>query len=370
MIENKYYVKISPEVIENKIFDGCYCNLYGVTENTPVYSGMSQIVSGGIGGVSLLTGLTIPILFTQNATEFGYYSVFDGAISQADVVKNFVFSANTSSPNTYYFYNTSEINYKNFLELSNMYVDWGDGSPQQIVTTMSPAYLNHTYALNGTYTVKLIQNNPWGINTVKKTVTVPYTGTTITNPKGTAYFTSNVGNWSATPISYDFIFSGDSTNDIASQVSSAYVSTPFTVSGYTNSRINDLKLYGAIPFQVGVLKYDSNGQPYGSVTSITGELTGYTINNINYVDFIDGTTIYFANSSGLTSDWLDSDPIVKDEALLNIIFSPEVQSNIYIERGKVSVLEKIERLGEVDNIGDMTNYGYGYFNFSKQENWK
>jgi hypothetical protein len=52
---------------------------------------------------------------------------------------------------------------------------------------------------------------------------------------------------------------------------------------------------------------------------------------------------------------------VKNELLLGIIDDAEVQSNIFIERGKNSALERIERLGEVDNIGDLEKYGYKFF---------
>ena len=62
------------------------------------------------------------------------------------------------------------------------------------------------------------------------------------------------------------------------------------------------------------------------------------------------------------------EPMTKDEALLNVVFQPDVQSNIFIERGKNSALERTERLGEVDNIGDLRRYGYGFFNFAIQEN--
>jgi hypothetical protein len=61
------------------------------------------------------------------------------------------------------------------------------------------------------------------------------------------------------------------------------------------------------------------------------------------------------------------EPIVKDESLLNIIYQPEVQSNIFVERGKNSALERVERIGEVDNIGDLVKYGYGFFNVVYQE---
>jgi hypothetical protein len=41
--------------------------------------------------------------------------------------------------------------------------------------------------------------------------------------------------------------------------------------------------------------------------------------------------------------------------------APEIQSGVYIERGKYSGFEPLQRLGEVDNFGDLKRYGYGYF---------
>ena len=82
---------------------------------------------------------------------------------------------------------------------------------------------------------------------------------------------------------------------------------------------------------------------------------------MTYYDYKDGTTIFIVESSGITSDWLVSSAITKNEALLNIIDAPELQSNVFIERGKISGLESVERLGEVDNIGDLVRYGYKFF---------
>jgi hypothetical protein len=99
-----------------------------------------------------------------------------------------------------------------------------------------------------------------------------------------------------------------------------------------------------------------------SGVSTDGLYTAYTINNIDYYDYSDGTTLFAVYSSGLTSDMVVCQPIVKNELLLGIIDEVEVQSNIFIERGKNSALERIERLGEVDNIGDLEKYGYKFFN--------
>jgi hypothetical protein len=389
MDEDKYYIKISPENIlgdlVSKPYTGYSYVITGITGNccyississstvyvtglTGVYSSMTSLLSGGTDGSSLLTGLTIPILFRENAVDIGYYSVFDGAILQADVVKNFLFSATTSLPYRYYFYNTSEKDLRNFLQLSSYSVDWGDGTPGQNLTTVSPNYLSHDYVTAGEYRITLTQRTPWGVNTVKKDIVVPFTGTTIPNPRGTAYFTSNVGSWSATPISYDFIFSGDSDNRISSQTSNNYVSVPFLISGYTSSRLNELRQYGVVQFPLYV-PIVQNGQVYGVITAITPTYTGYTIEDIQYLDFYDNTTIYIVGSSGLTSNWMVQSAMTKNEYLMNIVDDPEVQSDIFIERGKNSALERIERLGEVDNIGDLENYGYGFFNFVDQNNF-
>jgi len=42
-----------------------------------------------------------------------------------------------------------------------------------------------------------------------------------------------------------------------------------------------------------------------------------------------------------------------------------VQSDVFIERGKYTAFEQLQRLGEVDNIGDMERYGYGFFKINR-----
>jgi len=130
-----YHIRISPEAIQGDIFtvpydagpfipepiiDPC-CDITTTTTTSRitgyanVYSSMTQILSGGTNGTSLLTGLTVPIFLTQHTVDMGYYSEFDGLITQKDVLSNFLFSASTSLPFTYYFYNTSDLEFKKFL---------------------------------------------------------------------------------------------------------------------------------------------------------------------------------------------------------------------------------------------------------------
>lgn len=386
MTEDRYYIKISPENILSDLVQVPYTassfvitaitgnccfvttipkGVGFVTGTTGYYVSMQKLLSGGTNGISTLTGLTIPILMRQNNVDVGFYSVFDGAILQKDVVTNFIFSARTNQPFRYYIYNTSEKDLKNFLSLSSYRVSWGDGSEQDLFTTSK----DHVYAAPGTYKITLKQKTPWGLNIVTKTIVVPFTGSTIPDPFGSATFTPNIGSWSATPVSYDFIFTGDSINLISSQTSDNYVSIPIMISGYTQSRIEELRQYGKIPFRTGKCIEKEGEKCWGVITTditIPNPFTGYTIQGTNYVDFEDGYTVYMFNSSGLTSNWMVQSAMTKNEALLNVVFDPEVQSDIFIERGKNSAQERVERIGEVDNIGDLENYGYGFFNFETQ----
>lgn len=381
MDSREYYIKISPQNV-NTIFkvnyqdgfitgstidDPC-CDVVTTTTTLPdtgstfVYSSMTQVLSGGTDGSSLLTGLTIPILLTETTIDLGYYSVFDGMVTQKEVVSNFLFSATTSLPYTFYFYNTSDTEFKKYLEFSTYKVDWGDSTPQQNITTQSPNYQSHVYTQPGKYTITLSGASPWGINIVKKTITVPFTEESIPNPNGEAYFLFRGGNWSGIPISYEYIYHEDETCQTNN-------TTPFIVSGYTESTLNDLQVYGrkedlfAGKFKLGVQVTGTTGvvgTVYGE--SNNGLYTAYTINNIDYYDYSDGTTIFVVTTIPLTSNDVVCSAITKNEVLLNVIEDTEIQSNVFIERGKLSALERIERLGEVDNIGDLEKYGYKFFN--------
>jgi len=385
----RYYFKISPENIKSDLvqvnytagtetfydIDPC-CPITGTTIETYTgvtgyYTGITQLLSGGTNGESVLTGLTIPLLFTQTAVDIGYYSLFDGAILQKEVINNFLFESTILSPYTFSVYNTSELELKKFLSLVTYVVDWGDFSPTQQITGTAP--LTHNYVNNGEYKITLKATSPWGISTVVKTITVPFTNVPITNPNGTAFFTPAGGSWSSTLFNYDYIFSGDSNTDINAFYSSNYTNVPFIITGYTQSSVNDLAQYGpkqnlfAGKFKLGVQVTGSTGT-IGTFwgPDVTNTYTAYTINEIDYYDYEDGFTLYVLESSGFTQNDLILSALTKNEAYLNVIDEPEVQTNIFIERGKITGLEQIERLGEVDNIGDLEKYGYGYFKVEKQ----
>lgn len=352
-----YYIKISPEVLLSNIVQE---TLSGDTFG--VYSGMSEILSGGTNGSSLLTGLTIPLMFTQTYDDMGYFTPFDGLILQKDVITNFLYKSFDDDPYSITLYNTSQ-ELEGVSQFGTYTINWGDGTRIESFTTSA---ITHSYPnIVENYVITMTQVNPWGTVNVKKPISIPISGVTITNTEGTIDFTSKGGNWSGTPTSYNFIFSGDSANSVDEQISSNYVNVPFIVSGFTRTQINALKGYGLIKYDPARKVY-KNGEFYGQVLSVGNEFTEYTINNVDYYDYPNGRTLYVVKSSGLTSNDLVAVPLVKDSKLMGVVNSPEIQTEVFVERGKNSAFEGLQRLGEVDNLGDLRRYGFGFFKINEQ----
>lgn len=355
MSDNVFRYKISPEVLKTDIYEKTYgAYTFGV------YSSMTQMVSGGTNGNSALTGLTIPIVLNQTYNDIGYYSEFDGFIQQKEVVGNFVISGNTQSPYEATIYNSSSYVFNSYLELANYVIDWGDGSATSELSTSIGKQI-HTYQNSPeNYTVTLTQTNPFGITTVKKPIYLPFTGVTVDNQMGEVFFVPQGGSWSGIPISYDYLFTGDSENNIQSQVSSNYTQVPFNLFGKTKSKLKLLKRWGPQDYIPGFfVQIDDN--TIGVVDEITDGYTAYTIDGIHYIDYINGQTFFTVSSSGFTYDNIVASAITKNELLLDFVMAPEVQTDVFVERGKYSPFEYTQRLGEVDNIGDLTRYGYGFF---------
>jgi len=59
------------------------------------------------------------------------------------------------------------------------------------------------------------------------------------------------------------------------------------------------------------------------------------------------------------------EPLTKEEVLMNVCQPTEIQSEVFIERGKQSVFEPNQRLDEVKTIGGLKIYGYGFYNIKE-----
>lgn len=353
-----FKIKISPESLQTDIIqetEGGYT--FGI------YTGLTSILQGGVNNTSLLTGLTFPILLKQKYQDIGYYDGFDGNITQQVISANFSFTSSTENPYTVSLFNNSSEGTV-YLTDSTYTVSWGDGT-SEIINSFYPDIINHIYQNPlpnlTSYTITLTQQNIWGTVTVDKSINVPYSVVDNLNPLGTVTFANTTGSWSASPQTYNFIYTADSYNQIAYQIGSYYQEVPYFITGSTISRLSDLSQYGPIEYQVAQT-VNLPGGGSGVVNYLTTQLTGYTINNVDYIDFPNGTSIFVVASSGLTADMLVQSAITKNEVLMNVIDQPQLFSSVFVERGKNSALENFRRIGEVSTMYDLVNYGYNFFN--------
>jgi hypothetical protein len=380
---NKDIFKVS---VSQEFLQSAKVNVYvpypdGGGRAVPFWTGMTYLLSGGTNGNSVLTGLTVPIMFEQSYKDIGYYSGFDGAIYQKDINNNFIYSAVTTSQYDLYLYNTSQ-NYSQDIVYT---VDWGDNSPFQEIKNKAPEYTLHTYpvisgVVSKVYNVSLSGSGPWGTTITTKKITIPYTELNTPNEQGESFFVPMGTYWSGTPISYKWIFTGDSYNNIDAQVSTSYPQykeVPFFVTGFTNSLLNKLRLYGPNPYVEGV-PVVRQGKIIGLVNRITDTYTAYTYDNQLYYDYPEGYTLFITGysdpkdpnkivpiTSGITQEIISLIPIAKEEILIGMVNATEIQSNVFIDRGKLSGTESLLRLGEIDSMNDLINYGYGYFKLTE-----
>jgi len=337
-----------------------FLELTGNTLTIPVGSQINLSITQP--NTSQLIDLSIPIILKQDYEDIGYYSPFDGYVSQLFEEVNFTFTADTTTPFDILIYNTS-ISGKTYLRNSRFLVNWGDNSPIENVEVVLPESILHTYANIGAttaYTISFTGYTSIGSYVINKNVTIPYTIVSNPNPFGTVSFPISNGTWSSTPVSQNYINQYDTLNTITNSVSSNFVSVPYIISGFTQSRIEELKIYGPNKY-ITNLPINLPDGTLGIINSQSPEFTAYTINDQSYIDFSAGTSVFIAQSYGLTEETITATTITKLEYLMNVIDQPIIQSNVFIERGKISGMENFRRIGEVNNTGSLESYGYKFF---------
>ena len=180
------------------------------------------------------------------------------------------------------------------------------------------------------------------------------------------------------------------TRVIGKNASDYYYTTNSLVTGTTESRADDVRSYN------NLTKYDLNfntntetyvnyvGNPVNGVDRVTSlNPTAFTYvfgaditdPNIGTINQNDG--LFFVQNSGATSSvfsyhsqgWnetnLSLSAITKEEYLFGIISKPEVESDVFIDRGIVTIYDKHLKMSEITNLGELTRYNRGYYNIIK-----
>jgi hypothetical protein len=170
-----------------------------------------------------------------------------------------------------------------------------------------------------------------------------------------------------------------------------------SISGLTDSKLEDVRSYdNNDPYRIA---FDVNTETYINYNNLTingvnriysmGEpkkyafdaITGPTLAQINqpyglqYSDYtrttrselftgdtvdISATSFRFV-SEGWNNTNTSLSALTKEEFLLGIISRPEVENDVLIDRGVIPVLDLHLRLSEIRNLGQLKDYGNGYY---------
>lgn len=282
----------------------------------------------------------IPLYLETNADEMGVMVGFDGDIEQIEQLVNFTY---TQTGNTITVANSVNP-YKLKTIINQVFtVDFGDGNSDYLPVG---SQLNHTFSTDGSYTVTLYLQSPWEVKRIKKIITVPE-DLSQPNPMGT--FTG------VTIPAYDNLTgqTQDYLNDLDYTNSTGF--TTFTYMAFGQSKIDQKKKYGSSGYEGITVDSDDNGT-----------YSGYTIDGFYYRDYEDGYTMITGSTEAYANEEVFNTMLTRNEHFLGFVDEPTIYSDIFIERGKLGVMERNFRLTEADNIGELTAYGNGFFNIKKQ----
>ena len=180
-----------------------------------------------------------------------------------------------------------------------------------------------------------------------------------------------------------------------------YVFGNLPITGNTDSKIEDVKSYKStdqfrINFNtatetyvnynnltiMGVDRIKSMGEPKIYVFDTENDVNLGTNNQTTGIQYRDysGTTklringvvniIPLSTFKFIGEGWNETNvslsALTQEEYLFGIISPPEVQSDVFIDRGATSVLDMHLRLSEIGNISELTRYGNGFYKINKQ----
>jgi len=293
------------------------------------------------------TSYQIPIFLESTVDEMGVMVGFDGNLTQVEQLCNFSY---TQTGNTIQVYNTVDSTQLRTIVTQEFTIDWGDGNISGITVSQNIGEnlptLTHTYSIPSGYTLSILLNSPWNSQTLSKNINVPL-NLTIVNPLGT-FSGFTIPYTDITGQTQDYINDLDYTNN------TGY--TTFSFAALGRSRISELKLYGS----------DTYSGVTGGITTDGVVYSSYTIDNLFYTDYADGITSITGNTNNFQKEEVFNQMLTRNEHFIGFIDDPIVYSDIFVERGKLSIMENNLRLGEIENTGELEIYGDGFFNIQKQ----
>ena len=286
----------------------------------------------------------IPVFLENSIDNLGVMVGFDGNIGIENHLCDFTY---TITGSTVQVYNTADPNALRSIIEANFTINWGDGTTSNLPVSESNLLttIQHTYTTNSKYVISITLASPWTNQIIEKTIVVP-TPTSVfspPNPLGTFTGITIPAYTNLTGQTQDYLNDYQYTNNTGH--------TTFNFMALGRSRVSEFKLYGG---------------GYTGLTYNSDNSTGYTIDNLRYIDYPDGITQITGTTSDFQMESVFDAMVTRNEHFIGFIDDPIIYSDIFIKRGQQSVLENTLRLSEIDNVGLLKIYGNGYYNIQKQ----
>lgn len=324
---------------------------YNVTGSIPVgYYKWDGTEWNKVNKTDAYDDFNIPLFLENNVDEMGVMVAFDGYIEQVEQIVNFSY---TQIGKTVTVYNTVNPNKLKKIVEQTYTIEWGDGNTSSInvndgIENKKLPFVTHTYLVNSEYKITISLNSPWSNQKLSKIISVPVKNR-IEDEFGTFSGITIPSYSNLTGQTQNYLNDLDYTNNTGS------TDTVFTYLAIGKSRLSEKKLYGENKY---------SGTTVG--TDNIGTYTAYTIDNLSYKDYPDGYTMITGATSGYTREEVFNTLITRDEHFLGFIDEPSIYSDIFVERGKQTVMENNLRLGEIDSTGELLSYQNEYFNIKNQ----
>ena len=317
----------------------------------------------------------IPIFIESSMNEMGIMVGFDGDIEQVEQFCNFTYSY---TGNTLTIYNSLNTNRLKTLIDSEFLISWGDGDTDTLsmptVYDVNLPSISHTYGFTTGVTVTITVDSPWKVESISRSFILPFSGYTFPTDFDTLVFEVPFSN-PITGVTQDYLNNYEYTEGFTGSTTGTTNNLKFIAVG--KSRIDELKGYGVNGTYSGIT---GGTAVIDGVTLIT---SGYTIDGLSYTDYSDGNTqiegripahftelpptgYTYGNSTDYATEFVYNNMLTRNEHLIGFVDDTQIFSDIFVERGKLGVMERNLRLGEIDNMGELTKYGSGYFNVKKQ----
>jgi hypothetical protein len=353
----------------------------------------------------------IPIVLESNADEMGVMSSFDGNMEQVEQLVNFTYKVSGSVVTIYGTTNPDKL--RKIVD-QDFTVEWGvrqnvtgsmitgsleinKGVLYSNLPTTGFDYTPYTASNTGSYVetysgsrissfdISIYLNSPWSKQKITKTITLFDTGsitdnvnilgtcTGFTTPSGSFlnylndYEYSNTG-YTATPVKpFKFMAIGQSR---IGEFKRYGENTPYGVDSgsflgslYTGYSINDL-YYMDLADGYTMITGSVPNYRFGPTSGFTYEINGDTINTVPYLTTSGNTTEFETEYD--TIDYIIQHRLTRNEHFIGFIDDPSVYSDIFVERGRQGIMEQNLRLGEIDSILELDVYGNGFFKVRKQ----